>query len=907
MARNYHALTTHYNIKFNGQESYEAGLKQIEDAHKEDYSSLLPVFPYNEQSASRAAGNMNRCIEKCEKAIKTHSIRVKPEKQPERKASEKEKLFYSQEEFNPIMGQVFLLMAKAQFHKADYLSAGSTCSYIIRHFATDKPLCDEARIWLARSYYEQEWYYDAENIFYALNDQGFDPKLNALYATSYSDFLLRQEKSSQALPYLEIALKNSRKKQEKQRYLFLLAQLHQETGSSSKAFELYKTVPRKNPPYEMALNARIRQTEVYPQGSSKSALKKLKRLSRNPNNINYLDAIYYAMGNLYFSEKDTLNAIDSYRSAIAQSTSNGPYKAQALMSLGDYYYRNELFLEAAPLYQQAKSLIAEEHKEKELIEERARVLDLLQPHLKTIHVQDSLQWMAALPNEERDKLIEELIAEAKKTARLEARLRNQEDALSANQGLTQANVPEETAPTVLPGLQNADNSWYFYNPNTLEAGQREFQRNWGRRRLEDNWRIRNKGDFFSNNAFTGLSGETTLPETAVDSLLSDTETGDSLFAEAEAGSTAGERLLPEFEASDDPTQEGFYLKDLPFAEEQLQASMELIAEAGFRSGMIFREQMGNNELALKTFHNFKQRFPDDTTYLPEIYYISYLMQMQSGNKQEADSLRSQLLEKFPQTPQATLLENPHFLDKLKEMYRLQDSLYTATYQHFLDDVSDSVKLNCAYVETHYPKSELRPNFWFLSALEAVKAGDADEFLRLIRLIASEYPDSQLGPVSQQMISYWEEGRRPVSFKGFFLASGMTIEDSLAMARLDSLASMFTYQPEEVHILALGYAADSINVNRLLFDVALYNFTNFLIRDYELSLEKIGSQEALMVRSFENQEDIYRYISTLSFQGEDPRTKYPGLKILIFSESNLELLKEDFPEEVYRRFVETHYP
>ena len=93
MARNYHALTTHYNIKFNGRESYEAGLKQMELGHKEDYSSLLPVFPYNEQSASRATGNMNRCIEKCEKAIKTHSIRVKPEKQPERNASEKEKLF----------------------------------------------------------------------------------------------------------------------------------------------------------------------------------------------------------------------------------------------------------------------------------------------------------------------------------------------------------------------------------------------------------------------------------------------------------------------------------------------------------------------------------------------------------------------------------------------------------------------------------------------------------------------------------------------------------------------------------------------------------------------------------------------------------------------------------------------
>lgn len=897
MARNYHALTTHYNIKFNGQESYEAGLKQMADGRKEDYSALLPVFPYDSQSASKATGNMNRCIEKCEKAIKTHSIRVKPQKKPERNAKQKEKLFYEQEEFNPIMGRVFLLMGQAQFYKADYLSAASTCSYIIRHFSTDKPLCDEAAIWLARSYYEQDWYYDAENIFYSLNNQGFDPKLNTLYATSYADFLLRQDKNSQALPYLEIALKNARKKEEKQRYLFLLAQLHQEAGSKARAYELYKVVPRKNPPHEMALNARIRQTEVYSQGSTKSALKKLKRLSRNPNNADHLDAIHYAMGNLYFSEKDTLNAIDNYRLAISLSSGNGPYKTRALISLGDYYYRNELFLDADPCYQQAKALLADDHKDKEEIDEKARVLALLQPHLETIYIQDSLQNMADLPKEEREKIIDKLIAQAKKTARQEARLRDQEDALSQNLRLTESNIKEETAPGVLPGMQATDDSWYFYNATALAAGLREFQRNWGKRSLEDNWRILNKENLFGEQDMTSFDGDAGVPETGDDDLLSPDEDPESALQDQQ----------PEFEASDDPTQVGYYLKDLPFTASQRQASMDLIAEASFMSGMIFREQMDNSHLALKTFRNFEQRFPEDTAYLPEIYYISYLMLMQNEQQATADSIRSKLLDKYPQSSQAELLRNPFFLDKLKEMYQQQDSLYAATYEHFIDDASDSVKLNCAYVEYNYPKSQLRPHFWFLSALEAVKEGDAEEFLRLIRLIAAEYPGSSLGPVSQQMLVYWEEGRRPVSFRGFFLDSGLSLEDSLAMARLDSLAGMFSYQPDETHILALAYSADSINVNRLLFDVALYNFSNFLIRDYELSLEKIGHQDALIVREFENVEDIYRYLASLNFQGEYPSDKYPGLKIMIFSESNLHLIKEEFPEEVYRHFVETHYP
>ena len=40
--------------------------------------------------------------------------------------------------------------------------------------------------------------------------------------------------------------------------------------------------------------------------------------------------------------------------------------------------------------------------------------------------------------------------------------------------------------------QNRGGGWYFDNPNTLSFGFSEFNRKWGKRKLEDDWRRSDK-------------------------------------------------------------------------------------------------------------------------------------------------------------------------------------------------------------------------------------------------------------------------------------------------------------------------------------------------------------------------------------------------------------------------------
>lgn len=894
-ARNYHALTTRYNVRFNGQQAYERGLNTLEDAYKEDYSELLPVYIFGADNPSTAASSaMSTSVEKCEKAIKTHSIRVKPEKKPSRSASQKEKDFYNQEEFNPVMGSVFLLMAKSQFYQTDFLSSMATCSYILKHFPQERTLCDEARLWMARSYLESDWVYEAENIFAEMNRTGFDPSLTGEYSMAYADFLIRRGEINAVIPYVEIGLSHTRKRSDRQRYSFLLAQLYQQTGQREKAYDLFRAIPRQNPPYEMDLNARIRQTEVYEDGSTKPALRKLKRMSRNPNNRDYLDAIYYAMGNIHFSERDTLQAVECYQKAIDESTQNGPHKMQAYLHLGDYYYGQDDFLPAQPCYAGAKSIIKESHPLYEEVQERDRVLGLLQTPLQTIFDEDSLQAVASLPVERLFEIVDSLVIDAKRKAREEARRQAAEEALGENASLL------EDSKTVQNDVKdptlsfNGDNSWYFYSETAKAQGKKEFDRLWGRRTLADNWRIRNQSGLMeelgmkeSEAPGEALGESDELPaqdETAASSGKKSSgkgrSRGDKSDSETGADPASGTSdAAIEFEPSDDPTERGYYLKDLPLTEEQRKESDRRILESLYQAAVIYREQMQSNRLALETFAEMERRFPDDSTYLPKAYYVSYLMLMQQNEPREAESNRRLLLANYPDTEEAALLRDSFYLAKLERMYESQDSLFEATYQHFLLDEDEAVKRNCDLVDTDYPSSELRPNFLFVRALVAVKKGDSETFHEKISEIVSSYPQTDLGQLAKTWLGYWDEGRRPEGFTPF---GASYAADSIPM---DSLVEVFEYVADEPHHLMVELP-DSINANRLLFDVALYNFTNFLIRDYELSLESVSGHNVLMVRSFENAEDVMRYISWMNFQGELPEVKYAGIRMIPISESNL---------------------
>ena len=890
--RHFHEINTRFNVHFNGNEAYKQGIKQLNNSHKEDFSKILPVYKVSNHAIAKAtASSMDRATEKSQTAIKKHSIRVKPKKKLNSKSKDSYKQFYNKEEFNTFMDDVFLLMANAQFHKADFESASATCSYIMRHFSTDKITHDKAAILLARCYTELEWTYEAENVLSELNKETLSSSLTGAYSAAYADFLLRKKKYSDAIPYLKIALDKTGKKDEKHRWSFLLGQLYQEAGRRAEANKIFGAIPSKNPPYEMEISARIRQTEVYPEGNTSKPLKKLLRLSKSDKNKDYLDQIHYALGNLFLLEGDTAKALENFHESLTKSTQNGPHKLKTLLTLGDFYYKTENFLKAGPCFVEAETMLAKTDERFKDASFKTAALKELVPSLRIIYDEDSLQVLAKLPEKDLNEIIEKKVKEAEKKAKEEAKTKSIDAALNANEQLNEGRTPENGAPKI-PDMQDPTNrNWYFYNPSTVSKGLTEFQIKWGKRALADDWRRNNKASPFETTTID------TIPTNEV-------ESADTTLTEV-ADTTATDKFNFS-DGADDPTNPNYYLKDIPFTEEQILTSNEKIAENLFKSGVFFRELMENNRLSLEYFRSLENRFPE-SLHLEKALYNTYLLLKQEKRDSEAEIDRNKLIAKYPDSKFATRLADSMFIENLIEMYLKQDNIYSKTYTEFTGHQTDSIFKSGNLVKTKYPLSKLLPRFIFLEAMEYGRTGKPEEFHKSLISITENHPDHEIVPVVKEMLALWDAGKRPVPSPGYIskLSLDSLMKDE-SLSQIDSLSSLLAYNPEEPHVLLMEFIADSTNTNRLLFDVALYNFTTFLIKDYELSLSKVGKMDVLLVQVFENTEEVERYRSGINFQNELPETKYPGIKMIIISVYNLQLLMQGVDPDIYKKFFNENY-
>ena len=488
--RFYHSFTTKYNVYFNANEAYKKGEKKVEDQYQPDYSHIIDMFAISNKSTQGIAKTDMTIVEtKCQKAIKEHSIKKKPKKDVNRTRDPKYMEFYNKEEFNKKMYDVWLLLGKAKFYSNDYLAASATFTYIIKHFPENKELVAEASVWKARALREMDWTYEAEGTLENLSDEAFTPSINGFYSAAYADLKIKNGELAEALPYLYTAIENEKKKKIKTRYRFVAAQICQALGQNAKAYELYGQVIKSSPNYQMAFNSRIRLTEVYEGQDSEALIKSLLKMSKKNNNKDYLDQIYYAIGNVYLRKQDTTNAIANYKLSIEKSTRNGLDKAQSLITLGTLYYNKAEYIKAEPCFTDAVVLIDQNYPNYTKINNLAQILGELAQQYNVVHLQDSLIALSKMSKTEQlaaaQRQIDILREEEKKEQERikQEELRNKQ----LDNEIENMAIMDKRA---MGGVQTAD--WYFYNPKTVSKGKLEFQRKFGNRRLEDNWNRKNK-------------------------------------------------------------------------------------------------------------------------------------------------------------------------------------------------------------------------------------------------------------------------------------------------------------------------------------------------------------------------------------------------------------------------------
>ena len=890
-SRFWQSFTARYNTYFNGSQAFIEGSIEKENGNKDNYTEIIPLYTVgNKQSRDLGKSNFSRAIEKSEKTIKQHSIKKRPEWNKSRRKTAKDIEWLNRREYNSFLWHAWLLMGKSQFQQGQFEEAAATFSYMTRLYATQPAILGIARAWQAKSYTELDWLYDAEDIMTKQQRDTMHFRAVKDWDYTYADYYLRSQRYEEAIPYLRKVIRHEKRRKQKAREWFLLGQVQAQLGHREEAYQAFKHVVRLSPPYEMEFNARIAQTEVMAAGDSKRMISRLRRMARSDNNKDYLDQVYYAIGNIYLAQRDTTHAIEAYEEGNKKATRSGIEKGVLLLTLGNLYWEREKYADAQRCYGEAIGLLDKDRKDYRQLSERSKILDELAPHTSAVELQDSLQRLAKMSEEERNKIIDKIIDDLKKKEEEEKRAQEEAEAekVLAKQsavGNRQQQTPTPNQPTA---AQNG--LWYFYNPQAVNQGKQTFQQQWGKRENADDWQRMNK-------TVVNMSLEDPENPDSPDNPENPDSPEDSTMASDSIADTNAEADT----LANDPHNREYYLAQIPFTEEQVAASNELIKDGLFHSGIIFKDKLDNLPLSERTLTRLVNDYGDYAQNDEALYHL-FLLYSRQGRTPEASQILTWMQQDYPESQWTILLSDPNFAENQRFGVHIEDSLYAATYDAFKADRHDEVKANAALSGTRFPLGQHRPKFLFIEGLSLLNEGDGTACTERMQQVVEKYPQSEVSELAGMIIRGVQQGRQ--LHGGKFDMGDVWSRRSADMAADSTLKDTLRFERNVSYVFLLAYQPDSINQNQLLYELAKYNFSNYLVRNFDIVTDQDPNGLCrMLVSGFLSYDEARQYARQLYGNEGQLATLLRRCRSLIVSEPNLRLLGTTYSYRDYEIFFE----
>ena len=884
----WHSFKARYNTYYNGTLAYIDGSLEKENGNKDNFTEMLPLYTVgNKQSREIGKGNFEKAIEKCQKTIKLHSIKKRPVWDKKRRKTEKDIEWLSRREYNPFLWKAWMLMGRSQFYKGAFDEAASTFAYMGRLYQTQPAIYAKSRAWLAKCYLEEGWLYDAEDVVRNMERDSIHWSARKEWDYTYADYYIHTGDYAKAIPYLRKVIKHEMRRKQRAREWYLMGQMQAALGNKAEAMRAYKRVIRQNPPYEVEFNARIAMTEVMSGGQWKKMVSRLKRMAASDKNKEYLDQVYYAIGNIYLAQNDTAKAISAYERGAAKATRSGIEKGVLLLKLGDIYWEMERYNDAQRCYGEAIGLLDKERKDYEELSHRSKVLDQLVPYTDAVHLQDSLQTLAKMDEKDRNAAIDRTIAELKRKEKEERdRLAEQNAQETMQQNGGGNNMQQQNNRQQNNTNQQNNGLWYFYNATAVSQGKSAFQKMWGKRENVDNWQRVNKTVV----NFGGNQEETELSEAQLDSIARQEAIEDSLAQIADS-------------AQNDPHKREYYLAQIPFTEDQIEASNKIIEDGLFNAGVIFKDKLNNLPLSEKQLTRLTSQYPDFEK-MADAYYHMYLLYMRKGETDVAEGYVERLKKEYPESEWTTLLSDPYFVENAKLGVHMEDSLYASTYDAFKAARYAEVSGNVRISDSRFPLGANRDKFVFIGGLSKLNEGDAEGCLEDMNTVVKKWPQSGVAEMAGMIVKGVSEGKRLKGGK-FDLdnvwerrSEVLTDNDSTAVRELsDERFAAFTFM--------IAYKPDSTDENRLLFELARYNFTSFLVRNFDIAVEDADGIHRMKVSGFRNYDEALQYVRQL-FTNKTITSLIGRNRTIIISEQNLPLLGRQFSYDDYARFYDKHF-
>lgn len=119
----------------------------------------------------------------------------------------------------------------------------------------------------------------------------------------------------------------------------------------------------------------------------------------------------------------------------------------------------------------------------------------------------------------------------------------------------------------------------------------------------------------------------------------------------------------------------------------------------------------------------------------------------------------------------------------------------------------------------------------------------------------------------------------------------------------TVADTLSRELDTPHVLILAFRSDSVSTNQMLYELARYNFTNFLVRNFEIEVEGDEGISRLTVSGFLSYDEAAQYRRQLASSFPPLKEYGTRLRFYVVSEANRQLLGTTFSYSDYEQFYE----
>ena len=879
----YHNTTCHYNVWWNGNESYREGLRKLSKTFNDDYTQILPVYQIgSKEQAMKIFPEMDKAIEKGIKGIKKHSI------------------YLQGKEFVKYVKNCYLLTAYATFEKQDYAATANTCRLIMTQYSGSVE-GDEAKILLARCLTQEKQYTDAESALDQLvNDQAkdnFSPKLADKLYMAMVEAVLPQEKYKKAVQYIRLALDETKDHKTKARLYFIMAQIYQKLDKRPTASKYFEKVLSCRPDYVMEFNARINIASCATEEHTNLAdvERSLDKMLKDKKNEEFKDQIYYAKAEMYLGMKDAKKACDNYRKSVALATANPSQKAKSALRMADVLYEMyENYDESQKYYDTAMHIIKAGYPHFDEIRSRYTTLTALVENTRAIYRNDSLLLWADMDPQKRSELITKKIADLKQKEKEEAE----------RQLIAELNQDALAQQNTLQG------DWYFYNHNTVSKGKQTFRQRWGVRVLDDYWFLSKRNSFVMGSMIPGMEMPNDDEELAADSAAVD--------------STA---TMNRAENPDDPHYAAYYLKDLPKTQGQRDTMHLEIAKCLLNAGYIYYDGIENTEKALECYHRLAKDYPGADE-IVQAFYQLWRIYSKLGNTPQANYYKDMVLMGFPDCDYANMIRDDEYYLEIIKRSEVAQNEYATVYNLYRRKKYRDVIAHVDEALERYNEQPLMGKFRYWKGLAAAQTGDTSMATMSFETIIADYADTmRLVELAKEQLAYLRTGYYGASSESISTddeAKGRNrynenVRDIVAEKQKDGVQTdspdalpteslMYRYRENQQHYVAVLINDKKIVATQLQYAIADFNMQYYSNSGYRASpLLFTDTIQMLTIHRFKNAQEAEDYRSHLMLE-EGPLTKYDPKDYMVFSIStqNYNTFYNQKNIDAYVKFYEYYY-